>query len=142
MIYVLSIILFYFFIIFFIYTLLCIVLEILAICFIHCHYLPPPFPSDKDSRKGKICPFYVLIHKKRKQSKNSLTITRSCFPEAARPEGISTPLCKLVKIGGFSMHWRIGNITLVPKCGSTNSCPSDYYPVTSIPVLFKVFEFL
>ena len=36
---------------------------------------------------------------------------------------ISTVLCKLVSIGGFSMCWRVGNITLVSKSGSANSCP-------------------
>ena len=38
---------------------------------------------------------------------------------------ISTVLSKLVRIGGFSMCWRVGNITPVPKSGSANSCPSD-----------------
>ena len=53
---------------------------------------------------------------------------------------ISTVLRKLVRIGGFSMCWRVGNITPVPKSGSTNSCPSDYRPITVTPVLSKVFE--
>ena len=43
---------------------------------------------------------------------------------------ISTVLRKLVRIGGFSMCWRVGNITPVPKSGSANSCPSDYRPIT------------
>ena len=42
----------------------------------------------------------------------------------------STVLHKLVSIGGFSMCWRVGNITPVPKSGSANSCPSDYRPIT------------
>ena len=42
----------------------------------------------------------------------------------------------------FNMCWRVGNITPVPKSGSTNSCPSDYRPVTITPVLSKVFESL
>ena len=54
---------------------------------------------------------------------------------------ISTVLHKLVRIGGFSMCWRVGNITLVPKSGSANSCP-DYRPITITPVLSKVFEHL
>ena len=37
---------------------------------------------------------------------------------------ISTVFCKLVRIGGFSMCWRVGNITPVPKSGGANSCPS------------------
>ena len=53
---------------------------------------------------------------------------------------VSIVLRKLVRIGGFSMCWRIANITPVPKSGSTNSCPSDYRPITITPVLFKVFE--
>ena len=53
---------------------------------------------------------------------------------------ISTVLRKLVRIGGFSMCWRVGNITPVPKSGSANSCPSDYRPITITPVLSKVFE--
>ena len=53
---------------------------------------------------------------------------------------IATVLHKLVTIGGFSMCWRVGNITLVPKSGSANSCPSDYRPITITPVLSKVFE--
>ena len=53
---------------------------------------------------------------------------------------ISTVLRKLVRIGGFSMCWRVGNITPVPKSGNANSCPSDYRPITITPVLSKVFE--
>ena len=53
---------------------------------------------------------------------------------------ISTVLHKLVRIGGFSMCWRVGNITPVPKSGSANSCSSDYHHITITPVLFKVFE--
>ena len=55
---------------------------------------------------------------------------------------VSTVLRKLVRIGGFSMcwRWRVGNITPVPKSGSTNSCPSDYRPITITPVLSKFFE--
>ena len=53
---------------------------------------------------------------------------------------ISTVLHKLVRIGGFSLCWRVGNITPVPKYDSTNSCPSDYRPITITPVLSKVFE--
>ena len=53
---------------------------------------------------------------------------------------ISTVLRKLVRIGGFSMCWRVGNITPVPKSGGANSCPSDYRPITITPVLSKVFE--
>ena len=53
---------------------------------------------------------------------------------------ISTVLGKLVRIGGFSMCWRVGNITPVPKSGSTNSCPSNYCPITITPVLSKVFK--
>ena len=34
---------------------------------------------------------------------------------------ISTVLCKLVRIEGFSMCWRVGNITPVPKSVSANS---------------------
>ena len=53
---------------------------------------------------------------------------------------ISTVLRKLVRIGGFSMCWRVGNITSVPKSGSANSCP--YHPITITNVLSKVFELL
>ena len=55
---------------------------------------------------------------------------------------IFTVLRKLVRIGGFSMCWRVGNITPVPKSGSPNSCPSDYRPITITPVLSKVSEHL
>ena len=55
---------------------------------------------------------------------------------------ISTVLLKLVRIGGFRMCWRVGNITPVPKSGSANSCPSDYRPIIITPVLSKVFEHL
>ena len=54
---------------------------------------------------------------------------------------ISTVLRKLVRIG-FSMCCRVGNITPVPKFGSANSCPSDYRPITIIPVLSTVIELL
>ena len=53
---------------------------------------------------------------------------------------ISTVLHKLVRIEGFSMCWRAGNITPVSKSGCANSCPSDYHPITITPVLSKVFE--
>ena len=52
---------------------------------------------------------------------------------------ISPVLRKLVGIGGFSMCWRVANITLVPKSGSAKSCP-HYCPITITPVLSKVFE--
>ena len=55
---------------------------------------------------------------------------------------ISTVLRKLVRIGGFSMCWRVGNITPFPKYGSANSCPSDYRRITITPVLSNVFECL
>ena len=55
---------------------------------------------------------------------------------------ISTALHKLVRIGGFGMCWRVGNITPVPQSGSANSCPSDYRPITITPVLSEVFEHL
>ena len=53
---------------------------------------------------------------------------------------ISTVLRKLVRIGGFSMCWRVGNIAPVLKSGIASSCPSDYRPITITPVLSKVFE--
>ena len=53
---------------------------------------------------------------------------------------ISTVLRKLAIIGGFSMCWRVGNITMVPKSGSANSCPSSYCPITITLILSKVFE--
>ena len=53
---------------------------------------------------------------------------------------ISTVLRKLVRIGGFSMCWRVGNITPVRKSGSVNSCPSDYRPITITPVLSKILS--
>ena len=40
------------------------------------------------------------------------------------------------------MCWRVGNITLVTKCGSANAYPSVYHPITITPVLPKVFESL
>ena len=55
---------------------------------------------------------------------------------------ISTVLHKLVRIGGFSMCWRVGNITPVPKSGNANACPSDYCLITITTVLSKVFEHL
>ena len=50
---------------------------------------------------------------------------------------ISTVLHKLLRIGGFSMCWRAGNITPVPKSSSANSCPSDYRPITITPSCLK-----
>ena len=55
---------------------------------------------------------------------------------------ISTVLRKLVRIGGFSMCWRVGNITPVSKSGSANSCPSDCRLITIIFVFSIVFECL
>ena len=55
---------------------------------------------------------------------------------------VKTVLRKLVRIGGFSMCWRVGNITPVPKSGSVNFCSSGYRLITITPVLSKVFEHL
>ena len=55
---------------------------------------------------------------------------------------ISTVLHELVRIGGFSMCWRVVNITLVPKSDSANSCPSDYHSIPATHVFSKVFECL
>ena len=52
---------------------------------------------------------------------------------------ISIVLRKLVRIGGFSMCWRIRNITPVPKSSSANSCPSDFCPITMTTVSSKIF---
>ena len=51
---------------------------------------------------------------------------------------ISTVLHKLVRIGGFSMCWRMGNITLISKSGCANSCPSDYRPISITPTCLKL----
>ena len=56
------------------------------------------------------------------------------------PPKIFTVLHKLVRIGCFSICWRVGSITQVPKSANANSCPSDYRPITITPVLCKVFE--
>ena len=53
---------------------------------------------------------------------------------------IFTGFCKLVRVGGISMCWRVGNITSVFKSGGANSCLSDFCPITITPVLSKVFE--
>ena len=53
---------------------------------------------------------------------------------------ISTVLRKLVRLGGFSMCWRAGNITPVSKSGSAIFYLSDYRPINITPVLYKVFE--
>ena len=50
---------------------------------------------------------------------------------------LATVLRKLVRVGGFSMCWRVGNITLVPKSDSANSYPSDYRPITITPSCLK-----
>ena len=53
---------------------------------------------------------------------------------------ISAVLHKLVRIRSFIMCWKVGNITLVLKCDSANSCPCNYCPITITPVLSKDFE--
>ena len=53
---------------------------------------------------------------------------------------ISTVFCELVRVGDFSISWRVGNVTPVSKFGNASFCPSDYRPITNIPVLYKVFE--
>ena len=55
---------------------------------------------------------------------------------------ISTVLRKLVRIEGFTMCWRVGNIIRVSKSGCTNSCPAYYHPILITRVLSKVFELL
>ena len=49
---------------------------------------------------------------------------------------ISAVFHKLVRAGGFSKCWRLGNITHVSKSGSASSC-LDYVPVTITLVLSK-----
>ena len=43
----------------------------------------------------------------------------------------------LVKVGGFSVCWRLENIMPVSKFGSANSYPSYYRPITFTPVLSR-----
>ena len=53
---------------------------------------------------------------------------------------ISTIFRKLSKAGQFSICWRTGNISPVPKGSSASSCPSEYRPISITPVLSKVYE--
>ena len=74
------------------------------------------------ARPGDIFPLYFI------ETANYLTMK------------ISTVFHKLVRTGGFSICWRVDDITPVSKSGSTNSCPSDYHPVTITFFLSKVFK--
>ena len=51
---------------------------------------------------------------------------------------ISTIFRRLVRVGGFSICWRVGNITPVSKFNSANSCSTHYRPITITYVLTKV----
>ena len=53
---------------------------------------------------------------------------------------ISTIFRKLTRPGQFSICWRTGHITPVPKGSSAGSCPSEYRPISINPLLSKVFE--
>ena len=53
---------------------------------------------------------------------------------------ISTIFRKLTRPGHFSICWRTGHITPVPKGSGAGSCPSEYRPISITPVLSKVFE--
>ena len=52
---------------------------------------------------------------------------------------ISTIFRKLTRPGHFSICWRTGHITPVPKGSSAGSCPSEYQPISITPVPSKVF---
>ena len=53
---------------------------------------------------------------------------------------ISTIFRKLTRPGHFSICWRTGHITPVPKGSGAGSCPSEYRPISITSVLSKVFE--
>ena len=55
---------------------------------------------------------------------------------------ISTIFQKLTRPGHFSIYWRTGHITPVPKGSGAGSCLSEYRPISITPVLSKVFEHL
>ena len=55
---------------------------------------------------------------------------------------ISTVSRRLVRVGGFGICWRVGNITSVSNSGSVNYCRYDYRPVTITLIFYKVFELL
>ena len=50
---------------------------------------------------------------------------------------IATVLRKLDRIGGFSMCWKVGNVTPVPKAGSANSHLSGYRHIIITPSCLK-----
>ena len=49
---------------------------------------------------------------------------------------------KLSRVGKFSLCWRSANITSISKSVTAGSCPSDYRPISIIPILSKIFEHL
>ena len=42
--------------------------------------------------------------------------------------------------GAFSVCWRSGNITPIPKGSSASPSPNDYRPISITPILSKIFE--
>ena len=53
---------------------------------------------------------------------------------------VSVLFRKLIRAGSFSLCWRNGNVTPVPKTGNADTCPSNYRPISITPVLSKIFE--
>ena len=53
---------------------------------------------------------------------------------------VSVIFRKLIKNGKFSLVWRGGDISPMPKSGTPGSCSSDYRPISITPILSKLFE--
>ena len=47
---------------------------------------------------------------------------------------------KMTKGGKFSLLWRNSNITPTSKSVTAGSCPSDYRPISIMPILSKIYE--
>ena len=46
---------------------------------------------------------------------------------------------RLLRFGSFPVCWRVANVTQIPK-GPPSSSASNYRPISSTPILSKIFE--
>ena len=110
---------------------------------------PPPFPP----RTGeKLSPPTITVKAVRRVI-NCLDSSKSSGPDGIpvivfkqlSPE-LAPVLSKLfnrcVSVGEFPSSWKVASVVPVPKKGSDSSQPSNYRPISLLPIAGKIFEAL